>query len=139
MTTRDRHDDEGFTLVELLVVIIVIGILSAIAIPTFLRQREKGYRSQALSDMKNAALAVETYASQDPLNSYAGVDGANQDDPLLQGEGFKSTEWVTLEVVADDTSYCIEGVNEFLPGRTFIYRSNSGRVQVGASGFDSCG
>ena len=37
--------DGGFTLIELLVVILIIAILAAIAIPVFLRQREKGWRS----------------------------------------------------------------------------------------------
>ena len=51
----------GFTLIELLVVIIIIGILAAIAIPVFLNQRQKGYDSQAKSDLRNAATAEETY------------------------------------------------------------------------------
>ena len=137
-TRRERGSDDGFTLIELLVVIIIIGILAAIAIPSYLRHREKAYRAQAIHDMKNASLAVETFATDDPGNSYAGIDGADQDSPELQTEGFEPSMWVSLVVSADDTSYCIEGENVKVPGKTFVYRSAAGHVEIGTSGLLTC-
>ncbi|HWL36485.1 MAG TPA: prepilin-type N-terminal cleavage/methylation domain-containing protein [Frankiaceae bacterium] len=136
MGTRER--DEGFTLIELLVVIVIIGILAAIAIPSYLRHREKAYRAQAVHDMKNAALAMETFATDNATFSYAGLDGATESTPAIQAEGFRPSDWVSLTVSATDTSYCIEGQNQFVPGKTFVYRSDSGIVQIGLNGLVTC-
>jgi type IV pilus assembly protein PilA len=64
-----KEKDQGFTLIELLVVIVIIGILAAIAIPVFLNQRKKGVDASLKSDLKNAATAVETYATDNPTTA----------------------------------------------------------------------
>jgi type IV pilus assembly protein PilA len=61
-TIRKRINDErGFTLIELLVVILIIGILAAIAIPSFLSQKEKAGDASAKSFVRNMQTAEETY------------------------------------------------------------------------------
>lgn len=67
---RQRTQDEkGFTLIELLVVILIIGILAAIAIPSFLSQKDKAGDAAAKSYARNMQTAQETYFTDN--NTYA--------------------------------------------------------------------
>jgi type IV pilus assembly protein PilA len=67
--------EEGFTLVELLVVMLILGLLAAIAIPSFFNQRDKARDADAKSAVRTAQTAIETYAT-DNGGSYAGATPA---------------------------------------------------------------
>jgi len=59
MEPRDR----GFTLIEMLIVVVILGFLAAIAIPRYMRAREKSYIATVTSDLKNLATQQEIYQS----------------------------------------------------------------------------
>jgi type IV pilus assembly protein PilA len=61
MPRRLAADDRGFTLVEILVVVLMIAILALIALPTFIGQRSKGHDTEAHSTIRTAQLALRTY------------------------------------------------------------------------------
>lgn len=63
--------DDGFTLVELMVVVLIIAILIAIAIPTFMGARTRAQDRAAQSDLRNALTAAKVYYSDSDTQDYA--------------------------------------------------------------------
>ena len=94
-----RRKDKGFTLIELMIVIAIIGILAAIAIPQFTQYRQRGYNAEMQADIRNAATANEAFYS-DSL-SYA---GATSD---LSSRGYTPSAGVTVTVAGNSTGYSI--------------------------------
>ena len=120
--------DKGFTLVELLVVIVIIGILAGIAIPLFLSQRKKGVDAALKSDIKNVATAMETAYVDERTYPEALTDF---DDAVEVSDAATQLDVYTVNG-ANDT-FCIIGSNENGTG-TFYYASNGGGLKSTAEG-----
>jgi type IV pilus assembly protein PilA len=74
------QDDKGFTLIELMVVVLIIAILIAIAIPTFLGLRRRAQDRAAQSDLRNALTAAKAYYTDD--ETYTGFDGPGDGEAI---------------------------------------------------------
>ena len=100
LTKLTRKDESGFTLIELMIVIAIIGILAAIAIPQFSAYRTRSYNSASTADLRNCATAQEAYYVDH--QSYA--DAATN---LTGSYGLTTSENVTLTAQGSNTRYTI--------------------------------
>ena len=106
--------DDGFTLVELITVMVIVGLLAGIAIPLFLNQRSEAFESQIKSDLHNAATAEESYALHHD-GSYL-TSGTAAD---LSDEGFRGTDGVAIALSAPTSGagYCLTASAAALAGK----------------------
>ncbi len=119
---RESRED-GFTLIELLVVVLIIAILAAIAIPFFLSQRERSYVSQTESSLKNAATAMESYATAN-----GGAYPAVGQEAQLTANGYRATSGVTVTIGSSGSgNFCLSANHaELTPAVDGTYRNSDG-------------
>jgi len=123
MRRRHKGNEEGFTLIELMVVVLIIAILIAIAIPTFLGARQRANNRAAQSSLRNALTAAKTIFTDN--NTYTAADATAVSavepslafvDPATQSAGPKSvsvnpvsaTQWVAAVWSVSGNCYFIQ-------------------------------
>jgi prepilin-type N-terminal cleavage/methylation domain-containing protein len=119
-----KRDAKGFTLIELMIVIAIIGILAAIAIPQFAAYRVRAYNSAANADLRNLCTAQEAYF----VDEY--VYAANAQLGLLISDyGATTSKGVTMTINNASTTFYNMQANHADGDATYTIRGPGGAVE----------
>ena len=138
---RMAQEESGFTLVELLVVMLILGLLAAIAIPAFFNQRDKARDASAKEAVRTAETAMETYAT-DHDGSYAGANAAalRNIEQTLNDADLQDPVPATGAGDNADNSYVVTVNSDNAPNTFSITRHSNGTTELTCTddGNDGC-
>ena len=115
-------NQKGFTLIELMIVIAIIGVLAAIAIPQFSSYRKRSFNSAAEADLRNAATAQEAYYLDNSIyaQTFANIIGGSyglytsSDVTVGIADADSAGYTMTSHHSSGDRTYTLKGPGGFL-------------------------
>jgi prepilin-type N-terminal cleavage/methylation domain-containing protein len=125
MRTTTTKDDRGFTLVELTIVMAVVSVLAAIALPVFRSQQQKGFKSAMVSDLHSVIVSEASYATSNK-------DVYTSDLTLLGAEGYKASDSVVAHVKLTGATYTACTKHSSYKTGWLVYSSATGAMSTSA-------
>lgn len=127
-TVLKQTRNQGFTLVEILVVVILLGILAAIVIPQFMNSSEDARLSALKSDFQTVRGQIQLFKLKSATSAYSVLTGVDATDPLVTG-GYlpkfpvnQFNSLATVGVAADEATV------------GWVYDSTTGVIYAGGGG-----
>lgn len=118
------YESRGFTLMELLVVVVIISVLASIAIPQYQSYKKRAFDTLALSDLRSAALSEEAYFFD--YQAYSSC----QNQSCLQLPGLaKLSKGVELQITATTTGFKGASKHPKGSGKSYFWDSYQGGLQ----------
>src|SRR5262249_8965126 len=115
---KNLRGQSGFSLIELLVVIVIVGILAAIAIPQFARQRSRAFEATLKADLRNAAVAEEAYYAQNQVYKTGPLSASTL-------PGYNKTQEISMTAVTGTNTFILAAAHSNCTG-TWNYDSKTG-------------
>lgn len=129
---RLSRDEEGFTLIELMVVVLIIAILIAIAIPTFLGARERAQDRAAQSDIRNGFTAEKVYFTDNEAYTETSAD-LNAIEPSLTFSNATTVTADSVHVDWNDTSDTLIVAKKSASGECFYLKDIATGTSAGTT------
>jgi prepilin-type N-terminal cleavage/methylation domain-containing protein len=122
-----KKNIKGFTLIELMIVIAIIGILTTIAIPQFSSYQKRAYMTSTKSDVRNAHTALQNYISE---NVPVPIPAVSATGPATLGTPYESalvSKNITITVATDGS---VTGTHAYYPGYKYMLDANGGPIET---------